>query len=535
MCSYSDLHRRYGQLVLIAKAPGKPAELFWLSLKSFGDETVGVGLGMPNRPKLIAQIIDRHILLLAAEDGRDLFVFDITTRQITHRLDSDSQHDAIQGLYATDDGRLVQLNQAGGLAIYSLEQNRRLVKGRFIDDEIIFYDSNGFYAGTEEAANYVYLKFPGLPGYFSLHQFRVALNQPDQIAALLSGEMRTLAPPSLTVPPTADLTVTPISQTNDSQKLQLKITARAPSGLNSVRVYLDGRLEYELKSSGSRKDFKVDLDAPLTLRWITIEAVDARLYESIPVSVPMPRPSPASVGVARLFGLAIGTDHYIDEEHLGELKFAQADAKIFTGLIKSVGEGYYKELHAEEPLLDATGLNKSLPEKIKAIVKASRSEDTIMLFISGHGIMDHGRLYLATIDTKLDDLTHTAVAWDDIVTALTKSTARVVVFLDTCHSGAAAGNESTNDDAVVALTKGNAPILVLAASKGAQNSQDGVFTPVLVDLVNRRRDLIDLNKNGAIELSELYGALKQRVVDLTNGRQTPWISRNDMIGEIPLF
>ena len=49
------------------------------------------------------------------------------------------------------------------------------------------------------------------------------------------------------------------------------------------------------------------------------------------------------------------------------------------------------------------------------------------------------------------------------------------------------------------------------------------------------RAAYDLNKNGAIEVSELYAGVKRQVVDQTKSRQTPWLARNQMIGDFALF
>lgn len=84
-------------------------------------------------------------------------------------------------------------------------------------------------------------------------------------------------------------------------------------------------------------------------------------------------------------------------------------------------------------------------------------------------------------------------------------------------------------------------IVIIAASKGRQLSEEhpelggGVFTTSLKHVILENSLKTDTNGNGAIELSELYGALKARVVKLTEGRQTPWIARNQMVGEIPIF
>jgi uncharacterized caspase-like protein len=114
----------------------------------------------------------------------------------------------------------------------------------------------------------------------------------------------------------------------------------------------------------------------------------------------------------------------------------------------------------------------------------------------------------------------------------------VFVLLDACQSGAAADGGS-NDDAVAALLGQKASITVIAAAKGRQESLElgtgGAFTTALVRAITEDRRATDTNNNGSIELAELYGAVKRQVVTITRGEQTPWIARNLMLGEAPLF
>ena len=69
----------------------------------------------------------------------------------------------------------------------------------------------------------------------------------------------------------------------------------------------------------------------------------------------------------------------------------------------------------------------------------------------------------------------------------------------------------------------------------ASNWAGGAFTTALVRAFTEDRKATDTNANGAIELAELYGAVKRQVVTHTKGEQTPWIARNQMVGETPLF
>jgi uncharacterized caspase-like protein len=130
---------------------------------------------------------------------------------------------------------------------------------------------------------------------------------------------------------------------------------------------------------------------------------------------------------------------------------------------------------------------------------------------------------------------------EEVARSLAGVKGRVIVFIDACHSGSAS-EEATNDQAVSRLLSGNAAIAIVAAAKGRQNSFEGkewgsgggAFTAALESAVSNRL-ATDGNSNGVIELSELYKVLKAQVVEGTYGNQTPWISRNQMVGEIPLF
>jgi len=127
------------------------------------------------------------------------------------------------------------------------------------------------------------------------------------------------------------------------------------------------------------------------------------------------------------------------------------------------------------------------------------------------------------------------IGWDEIAASLADAKARVIVFIDACHSGAAGG---ANDEAISTFLGRETPVTLIAASKGRQISEEdatgGFFTTALVKAIGAR-NATDANANGAIELAELYGTLKREVVKATGHKQTPWIARNNMVGEIPLF
>ena len=128
---------------------------------------------------------------------------------------------------------------------------------------------------------------------------------------------------------------------------------------------------------------------------------------------------------------------------------------------------------------------------------------------------------------------------------LAKIKAKVIVFLDACHSGVAS-NETLvpNDEYVAELMKtGKAGMVVMAASKGRQFSLEGpkfggghgAFNYAITKALQAERQLTDTNQNGIIELSELYRRVKFNVHQFTDGQQTHWLSRNEIIGEMPIL
>ncbi len=167
-----------------------------------------------------------------------------------------------------------------------------------------------------------------------------------------------------------------------------------------------------------------------------------------------------------------------------------------------------------------------------------------MLYFAGHGVRsNNGKYFLATSDTMVSDIPATALSWDQVANTLVKGQARIAVFLDTCHSGAAdTGVFSTNDAAAKNLLERiPSGIVLFSASKGRELSEEspavggGVFTSALIKVIAYDRGRYDTNKDGAVEISELYRGVKGQVTAITAGRQTPWIARNQMVGDFALF
>lgn len=541
-CMHGTGRYGYGRQFVLTQRDGAVETLHWLHARDGADrKTLGGLLGLDDGRKLVGAMSHDRYLLMATEGGGAVAVWDVVEGKLLHVSTGTGEADVPLRLALTTNLRhLVQVNMDGTLRVHPLVPGNEGVSGRFIDDEIVLFDRKGYFTGTPEGAHHVFLKFPGVPGLATLHQYREALFRPEQIRALLATGQSTAPQPRLPASPAIELRLEPGKIANDGPGLRLAASASSDSALKELRLFVDGRLTQSVPLDGRRQSVSVLLDPAPAARWITAQAVDRQGLESAPVAIALRaggRPSPAP-SRGTLHVLAVGTDTY-DDPQVPPLALAGRDAKTFFEAARGTA-GHYHGAVKGQLLLDEAELKSVLVERIAGITRDAGPADTIALFVAGHGLRDEsGRFYLATAKTRMADLTGTSIAFDEIAALLGNSKARVVIFLDACHSGAAGGLAS-NDDVAKAFLDRRSAITVIAATKGRQLSEEhaqlagGVFTRALADaLVDRTR--LDGNGNGAIELSELYGRLKRRVDELTNGRQTPWIARNNMVGEIPFF
>jgi len=213
-------------------------------------------------------------------------------------------------------------------------------------------------------------------------------------------------------------------------------------------------------------------------------------------------------------------------------------------------------ISSELTLLEQEASPDRIIYELSKIVKNAKQGDTIAFFFAGHGVQgEDGKFYLATSKTDENNITSTALAFDRISFLLKRSKARIAIFLDACHSGAAGqGLFSTNDDVVDnVLEQVPSGVVVFSASKGREFAledefaENGFFTRAIADVIHVERGNHDINDNGSIEISELFQGVKKlvkiRVKEAQDGlvapdeflTQTPWMARNQMIGDFVLF
>jgi hypothetical protein len=228
------------------------------------------------------------------------------------------------------------------------------------------------------------------------------------------------------------------------------------------------------------------------------------------------------------FALVIGIGKYLHGRDVNQeatskrftnLSFAANDAKEFADFLKK-DDRFHIDLLCDEQ----AGL-RQIMRSLDNFRKRCRQKPNplAVLFFSGHGARDgDGRHYLIPHDAERDDLFSTALWSKTLNNALTEvETDKLVVFLDTCHSGGM--DEPGVKDAALECDPSSLVEkderhrrYVIASCMAGQQSREldgnGIFTRRLLDLLRcETEDDAREFPNEDIDLWQLYCALRKRV------------------------
>jgi hypothetical protein len=460
----------------------------------------------------------------------------------------------MQRAYLTADSRnIVQVNSDGTFAIYSAlggQGNAEDVKlalsiggnddvtsalhvlGHYDDDELVVWEPGGNFDAGYEASHQIVLKFDGSDAVFDFGQFASSSQKPGLFERALRGEVEAQRG-VYSVPPIISARYT----AQKDGRLRVGFSLQGGGKLRLAKVFQDGLKTSEHKLDGLKRSWELNVELETGVRFVSVVVVDDEGFRSAPRPFDLGKPKTKR----DLKVLAIAVDDYTDPKIAG-LSYSKTDAFTFSEAIKSLENKKYGSVSIEA-VADADATAERVKEKIGEVLEQGDADTDVMLYFAGHGLSDkEGQLFLGLTETKADDLKATALGWSQISELLATATARVTVFLDTCHSGSAGHFMfSTNDAVASTLLKSSGSVTVLSASKGRQSSVEdsaeggGVFTKALVDTITNSGSDADLNMNGSIEVSEVYRRIKSQVARKTNSTQTPWLAVDQAVGDRPIF
>jgi len=242
----------------------------------------------------------------------------------------------------------------------------------------------------------------------------------------------------------------------------------------------------------------------------------------------------------KIYAVVIGVSQYQQPEL--NLQFADDDAKLYYDFLKSPQGGALPDDRITL-LLNEKATRANIIKALNTQFKNSFDDDLVIVYIASHGMpsAETDKLYFLGADTDKHNLEGTGIAQTDIIDAIRKCRAQKKIWIaDACHSGAIrmdaaiAGLRGTQEAAqasmVNRLLKSVATaqngMVVLTASSSSEPSQEGerwggghgVFTHYLVDGL---KGAADENKNGIVDVREVFEYVRIKVSNDTDRKQYP--------------
>lgn len=338
----------------------------------------------------------------------------------------------------------------------------------------------------------------------------------------------------------------------------VEVAHASDEGLRSARAWANGAPlpSIALEGRAGRATHTFDL-LPGPNR-VEVSAIDVNGLESSRALTSLDGP-PGPVG--RLVYLGLGVSAYAQPELA--LGYAHADARAIGEALQKLSP-YAK---VEATVRVDREVQVGAIEALMAAAKATRPEDTLVLFAAGHGLHDRdaaATYYFLSQGADPARLAETAIPLSRFEALLEAAPARKkIFFLDTCESGeldgagvAAAGLPTGARSRAARGLKRLAPThkaprryvldrerflyrdlerrsgaIVFASSRGDELSYEsdeignGYFTRGLLDALSGKGDDDD---DGVLSIEELRGYVSREVAARSGDRQHPVIDRENL-------
>ncbi len=544
-------------------------------------------------PREVKLATDEHVVtdLSASTDGTvyvtfgsgEIVAFDpkaMTTLRTLPSHPSSPRHTLVRGdlvIVADDDGTF-RASRAGGGWITAARSG---TEWAIAADDGTFDGSRG--AGALLAA-------AGPQGTAFVDQVAIGANRPDRLLELLklgspdlvshyrARHLQRLRKLGLTE---AEVALTardaPEARLDDvvleGHTAKLALTLASPRGLARVNVFVDdvpvlGPSGKALVGSSTKEVVAVAL--PSGPHKIEVSAVDRAGVESLRTFREIDVPGTAEKG--DLYYLGLGVSRYRRREY--DLAYPAKDA-VDLGDVLKAGTGKYKAVHART-LVDEE-VSKDAIFAAKALFLQAKPEDTVVLFVAGHGV--HGRdaastYYFVAHDTDARTLGSSGVPFEmleDLLQGI--KPLKKLFLLDTCESGesdiedvgrgsaphgkrAAAARQLVLDGApteagAAGATAAPLPLaklreerfiyndlarrsgaVVFSSSRGSEVSledesiRNGYFTEATIEALVT--DRADADHDGDVSTDELRRFVAARVASMTGGKQNPIVDRDNL-------
>ena len=244
------------------------------------------------------------------------------------------------------------------------------------------------------------------------------------------------------------------------------------------------------------------------------------------------------VEVGTVWGVFIGVSKY--QQSRLTLEYADDDA---TALHEFYSNHFQGSVHADhfQVLVNEQVSRAKFLQTVGETLRRAEPEDLVILFLAMHGLLDASGqdLYFLTHEADPNLPEAQGISRHDLLRQIDRSKARkIILLLDACHTGAFAASHTMLarrsagaadiNRLLGAMGKAQDGVAVMSSSTAAEFSQEGqqfcgghgAFTCALLTGL---RGTADTNRNGLVELRELFDHTYRAVKASTKSNQHPSI------------
>jgi WD40 repeat protein len=444
-----------------------------------------------------------------------------------------------------DGKRLVSGSADQTVKIWDLHTGRNLIT-LFVgsDDQWVAWTPSGYYTASlygEQYIGWLINKGPDrVPDYYAASQFSEMLHRPNIVASTLYygdealalndmphrfeiKNMADIAPPEIRILMPED----GFETTQERINLEISID-KASAEINDIAIYVNNRQMLSPQNrrlnnpfGGVRKSYTIRLEPGKNK--VKAEVRNSRHATAASVISVIRKAALSQAIKGDLYIMSIGVNEL---KHIpyNNLKFPAKDAVDIVNVMKTMKGKLFKSVHATifSDYSDQKPISTDIEDELYTLRNATKN-DTVMLFLAGHGVRLNDREYIfLTRNAKMRPNNSyrmsTVLKWSKVIDAFRKINARRIVFLDTCYSGNVNATE-------MAKMGSDSEIVIFSSSTGYETSQEldklqnGIFTHAICKGLTHGIPA-DMTKDNEVDINELAAYVKTEV-KRHNPEQTP--------------
>jgi hypothetical protein len=237
-----------------------------------------------------------------------------------------------------------------------------------------------------------------------------------------------------------------------------------------------------------------------------------------------------------LWGLTVGVSDYSSTSV--NLKFADDDAISIARILKKQENKLYSEVNIKTLINKEVTRDAIINIMSRHLAKAA-PDDTVFIFLAGHGTkhVQSGSYYFVPSDADSESLLSKGLRmsdFDESVKLLSQNVNKIIIVMDTCHSGALQlGSRASGggEDLSSALNEASGRFILSASKPGEdsienqkfklnpEDSGHGAFT---YSLIKGMQGEANHDFDNYITLNELFWYVAKQVPRITDGQQHPY-------------